>query len=123
MSFDQGDIEVPRIYISEGWYADELETIDDCEDAFAYLMSAVAEIEYQLEIVGRDRARENRLRRVLKYRRAALQIVNNRRGRITKKEKDAQQKAADRVLLDVLRENIPREDFDRCVAIAQARSA
>ncbi len=45
-----GDIEIPDIEIDAGWPVSDIKTIEDCDDAFAFLMSAVASIEYALTL-------------------------------------------------------------------------
>lgn len=43
------DIEIPVIEITEGWAAAAVQTRKECDDAFAYLMSACAQIEFQID--------------------------------------------------------------------------
>ena len=44
------DIEIPDIEIDKGWPVSDVQTINDCDDAFALLMSAVAKIEFDIEV-------------------------------------------------------------------------
>jgi hypothetical protein len=43
------DIIIPDIEIAPDWPVSDIATIEDCDDAFAYLSAAVANIEYQIE--------------------------------------------------------------------------
>lgn len=76
------DIEIPIIEISPGWAADSINTDEDFNDAFAYLMSAVAQIEYQIDmedskpLANQDRVWLARAKCALKYKKAALGIAN-----------------------------------------------
>jgi hypothetical protein len=44
------DVAIPEIEIAEGWKANSIATREDAEKAFDYLMAAVAQIEYQLDM-------------------------------------------------------------------------
>jgi hypothetical protein len=100
------EITVPDIEITAGWAVSEIETVEDCDDAYAYLMSAVAEIEYELELKDMGVCRfpdplwPARARRAMKYKRAALQIVGYKRGRIMEKVRQDGQANRDRALID-----------------------
>lgn len=79
------DIEIPVIEITSGWPAKDVSTQKECDEAFAYLMSAVAQIEFHIDMElikqkpNQDREWLARANCALKYKRAALQIVNQRR--------------------------------------------
>ena len=86
---DQGSgIEIPVIEIAEGWTVDELETLDDCDDAFAYLTGALVGIESQIDDaehrgdVGTDHFR--RLKAARRWKKAALSVVGTTRGKINR---------------------------------------
>lgn len=114
---DLETITIPDIEIADGWAVSEIETLEDCDDAFAYLMAAVAEIEYQLEqhqlgvVVSADPTWKARATRALKYKRAGLQLVGYARGRIADAAKRNFAARQDRVLLDYIRSICPREQY------------
>lgn len=122
------DIEVPVIEISDGWAAKDCQTIEECEDAFAVLTATIASIEYQIDIHEADQREDwhwlAKAKCALKYRKAALQIVQKRSGHITKQARKQDQKAIDRLMLDMARLEYP-EDFSRWLtaAIDQAGEA
>jgi hypothetical protein len=111
------DIEIPIIEIEPGWAADSVKTDQDCDNAFAYLVSAVAQIEYQIDFEdSKLLAHQNkewlaRAKCALKYKKAALQIVNLRRGRINQEAKRAWQDSKDRRLLEYIRKIVPDATF------------
>lgn len=111
------DIEIPDIEIDQGWSVSEIETLADCDDAFAFLMSACAAIEYSIDIevlkpIVQQRGEwMARAKSALKYKKAALQIVNHKRGRLNKEEDIATQNQRDRVLLEYIRQRVSDEQF------------
>lgn len=80
------EIQVPIIEITDGWTVDEIETEDDCDDAFAVLTALVVSIEDRmdrLEEAGNGLTPEYRhAKRALRWKKAALSVVNTKRGRI-----------------------------------------
>lgn len=111
------DIEIPDIEIDQGWYVSEVKTLDDCDDAFAYLMSASAAIEYSIDVELLKPAHQQRgewmarAKSALKYKKAALQIVNQKRGRLNKEEDIAVQSSRDRLILEHIRKRVSDEQF------------
>jgi hypothetical protein len=110
------DIIIPDIDIDKGWPASSVKTIEDCDDAYAFLMSAIAQIEFQIDEAalpnsGADPRWVNKAKCALKYKRAALNIVNLRRGRIEREQRAAKQVSRDRALLDHIRANTDAAQF------------
>jgi hypothetical protein len=111
------DIEIPVIEITEGWAAEDCKTLDQCDDAFAYLMSAVAGIEFQIDMeatkpeTSQDKAWLARAKCALKFKRAALQIVNQRRAVINAEASRAFQSRRDSKLLQHIRSIVPDHQF------------
>lgn len=111
------EISIPDIEIQDGWAVSEIETVEDCDDAYSYLMAAVAEIEYELELKDlgvckfADPTWPARARRALKYKRAALQLVGFKRGRIMDERRKAAQDTRDRALLDHIKSVVPGHQF------------
>ncbi len=118
------DIEIPDIEISEGWAVSEVETLDDCDDAFAYLSAAVAQIDYQIEmhlirpLSHQDAEWAARARCALKYKKAALGIISNKRSMIMKRQKQEFQRERDRVLLDYIKSVTPVAQYMEWVRLA-----
>lgn len=111
------DIEIPVIEITEGWSAESCTTKEQCDDAFSYLMSACAGIEYQIDVeFTKPKSQQDVLwlakaRCALKYKKAALQIVQHRRSTIGDAEKRAWQDSQDRRLLTYIRSVVPDHQF------------
>ena len=111
------DIEIPDIEIDKGWPVSDVQTINDCDDAFALLMSAVAKIEFDIEVETLKPKNQQdglwlaKARCALKYKKAALQIVNFARGRIADEEKRRKHNTQDRILLEYIRKVTPNEMF------------
>lgn len=120
-------INIPDIEIGPGWAVSDIETEEDCDDAFAYLMAAVAEIEYQLELydegVGENTQRPQwaaNARRALKYKRAALQILNTMRKKIANEEKQKSRERFERQLIDHIRGRVGDQQFHTWVGECSA---
>lgn len=111
------DIVIPDIEITPGWAVSEVETIEDCDDAFAYLSAAVAQIDYQIEMhllrmpADQDAEWAARARCALKYKKAALGMISNKRTSIRRRENQAVQRERDRVLLDHIKAIVPAITF------------
>jgi hypothetical protein len=111
------DIEIPVIEITAGWSAESVQTRKDCDDAFAYLMSACAGIEFQIDTEltkpknFQDVMWMAKAKCALKYKKAALQIVQQRRSIIAETERRAWQDSRDRKLLEYIRGAVPNQQF------------
>jgi uncharacterized protein YebE (UPF0316 family) len=112
------DILIPEIEIAPGWVARSVSTNADCDDAYAYLMSAVASIEYQLEMATipadrhyNDTAWRAKTNAALRFKKAALQIVNQRRSDINRERNMAFQREHDRQLLAYIKAQVPAPMF------------
>jgi hypothetical protein len=84
------DIEIPVIEICDGWTVDDIETEDDCDDAFALLTKIIARIEEHLDILEANEKKQDiqyiKTKTALRYKRAALNIVNTKRGRLKREQ-------------------------------------
>lgn len=118
------NIEIPSIEICEGWVAEDLVTEDDCDDAFAYLTGAIVSIEARLEdmeISGQDNGDLYiRTRGALRWKKAALQVVQQMRGKIARKQKDAQSQHMNNRLLMYFRVN-HQDTFDAALSHVSRR--
>lgn len=107
------DIEIPIIEISEGWPVTDVKTLDDCEDAFAYLSSAVAGIEMQIELESfkipsqQDGEWTAKAKAALRFKKAALAIVSQKRSTINKQLEREWNESRDRKLLRFIRDLTP----------------
>jgi hypothetical protein len=86
-NFNQGDeIEVPVIEICDGWTVDDIETENDCDDAFAVLTALVVSIEARMDdlaIAGKELSVDyKRAKSALRWKKAALSVVGIKRGKI-----------------------------------------
>ena len=129
------EIEIPVLEIAGEWTVDDLRTEDDCDDAYAYLVSAVASIEYQLDMyaiapaehqIGRnDPTWAPRARAALRMKRAALQVVQNTRGRLDRKRRAAEQDSLRQEFMDIVRDSDParfRVWLDEAISTTQRRA-
>ncbi|MBO6755446.1 MAG: hypothetical protein JJ902_03915 [Roseibium sp.] len=119
------EITIPEIEITEGWIARDVASVEEAIDAYAYLMASIAEIEYELELnqlgVGRfsDPTWPARARRALKYKKAALNLVNNTRGRLEREQKRKLQENRDRAFLDHIKASLTDREFNALVSSFQ----
>lgn len=112
--FDQGsDIEIPIIEITKDWTVDDIQTLDDCDDAHAYLTGAVCSIEDKIDAaieLGTDLGIGFRkLKRALRWKKAALNVVQTKRGKITRALKKAEKLKHDERLINRMRDMFPKE--------------
>lgn len=112
--FDQGsDIEIPIIEITKDWTVDDIQTLDDCDDAHAYLTGAVCSIEDKIDAaieLGTDLGVGFRkLKRALRWKKAALNVVQTKRGKITRALKKAENLKHDERLINRMRDMFPKE--------------
>lgn len=111
------DIEIPVIEITEGWDAEKVTTRQECNDAFSYLMSACAQIEFQIDVeLTKPKSHQDdlwiaRAKCALKYKKAALQIVQQRRSTISTAEERAWKERRDGRLLEYIRGIVPDHQF------------
>jgi len=104
------DIEIPDLEITEGWSVSEVATLQDCEDAHNYLVGAIAGIEYQIDAEGFKPLAEQRgewvarAKSALRYKKAALNIVQNKRGTLNEQRREAG-------LLAFIRSVVPPEQW------------
>jgi hypothetical protein len=117
MSQHLDELDIPVIEIRDGWAAEEVSSEQECLNAYAYLMSAVAEIEYQIDCydLGQpfftDPLWIARARRALKYKRAALQIVNTRKGQMARAHREKREREGNAMLLNHIRDKVSDEQF------------
>lgn len=111
------DVEIPIIEISDGWAAEDCNTTEQCNDAFAYLMSAVAGIEYQIDMeLTKPKERQDlvwmaKAKCALKFKKTALQIINQKRSVISSEADREFKDRRDRKLLEYIRSVVPGETF------------
>ena len=123
------DIFIPVIEITEGWAAADCATTADCDDAFAYLMAAVAGIELQIDLEALKPVADQRgewlakAKCALKYKKAALQIVTHRRSAINAKERAARQATDDATLLHHVRAALPAETWTQITSTYMREAA
>lgn len=93
MTYEPDEIEVPVISITQGWDVDDIETEDDCDDAFAVLTALVVSIEARMDdlaMAGNELSVDyKRAKSALRWKKAALSVVNTKRGEIRRQEKEA----------------------------------
>ena len=98
------DIHVPIIEITEGWTVDEIQNEDDCDDAFAVLTAIIVSIEVKLETLEMDGFDKTysyiKTKAALRWKKAALSVVNNKRGKFKRQRTEELQGSNDaRVLM------------------------
>ncbi|WP_226782716.1 hypothetical protein [Oceaniglobus trochenteri] len=116
MTTHADEIEIPIVEIAPGWTVDDIRTEDDCDDAFAYLCKAVTAIETRLEEMEEfgcaDARLKIRTRSALRWKKAALTIVQTKRGQINRRRKEELHASRQRRLIDTIRDTEP-EAFRR----------
>lgn len=116
------DIVIPDIEIDRGWPVSDIKTIEDCDDAFAFLTAAVAGIELQLDLhvlkpaAYQDHEWAARARYALKFKKAALGIVTAKRSQIKNAEKQKFQREHDRRLIEYIRGRVDGATYTAWVA-------
>jgi len=110
---DEDNIEVPIIFITDGWSVDEIETEDDCDDAHAVLTGIIARIESHMddiEMQGNGMTVEfKKARAALRWKKAALNVVNTKRGRIRRNENERQIQDFNRRIINYFKAMHPSE--------------
>lgn len=119
--------DVPILSINREWDVDQIQTLQDCDDADAILTEAIVSIESQLAtdaVAGCLRGHDWRIKAkgALKYKKRALQIVARRRGELNKLSRQATGADHDRELLDTIKEHFP-EQFFAAIGKMQAKRA
>lgn len=120
------DIEIPVIEIEPGWSVSDLHTIEDCDDANAILIAAVAGIEMQIELASfkplnlQDPEWTARAKGALRFKKAALGIVMNRRGAINRAEELKRLDRENEQLLAFVREALPPGEWFKLVTAFNA---
>ena len=116
---------VPVLMISEDWAVDDISTTEECDDAFVVLTEQIAGIQqsllrahHEFNETGHHPSWTNRAKTALRMKKAALQMLQRRRGDINRKEKLARQESRDREFIELFRKHEP-EAFLRIVEIAK----
>ena len=96
-------MDVPVIYITDDWTIDDVETEEDCDDALAVLTGALASCETrvdELEAMGQKGSETHiKVKAALRWKKAALAMVQIKRGRINReKARKAAQENERRIL-------------------------
>jgi hypothetical protein len=116
-------VTIPVLEIVPGWAVDDINTIDECDDAHVKIMALIAEIEYQIDMhdarypSDRDYEWLARAKRALKFKKASAQAINNSRARIGRLEKKNRQETQDKRMIDLIRQEVSPEQFGRWVHI------
>lgn len=96
-------IDVPVIEIQDGWTVDDIQTEDDCDDAMAVLTKALAACETrvdELEALGQKGTETHiRVKSALRWKKAALAMVQIKRGRINREKTRALSAEVERRIL------------------------
>lgn len=114
------------IYIDDNWAVDEIETVEDCDDAFETLLYAIASIEYQLDMeaiqrtsLSEDDTWERRARAALRLKKSAFSLVQYKRGAIERVRRDMERKTTAEFFLRIVKRDQP-EQFKRWMSEAGA---
>lgn len=116
------DVVIPDIEIDDGWSVHDVKTFEDCEDANAYLVSAVAAIEYAIDIEDakpqhqQDLEWRAKARCALRYKKAALSIVSSKRSKLRADAERDFLNRRDAILLEYIRTRVTDEQFLNWVA-------
>lgn len=88
------DITIPEVEITKGWLVSELETVEDCDDALAFLTESVASCDAQLALydagaLERPAQWRANTRTALYWRKHAREVVYQRRAMLRSQERRA----------------------------------
>ena len=107
------EIQVPIIAITGDWTVDEIETEDDCDDAFAILTALIVSIEARMDdlaMSGQELSVEHkRAKSALRWKKAALSVVNIKRGKILRRKKAEHDETQSQKLMNYFRAMHPQE--------------
>jgi len=93
------DIQIPVVYICDGWAVDDIETIEDCEDAYIKLVQICASIEAQIEDLTASGGFIGSAKAALRWKKLAMNLVNLKKARISRKAADEKQYSRDRLTI------------------------
>jgi hypothetical protein len=99
------DIEIPVVYITDGWAVDDIETIDDCEDAHTLLISQCAAIEHRIDLLQLQRGKSSdiaRAKAALKWKKLALALINAKKGKLSRIAQIERENSQDRLILSYI---------------------
>lgn len=119
------DLVIPEIMVADGWPVSAVQTVEQCDEAYAYLNAAVAEMEYQLELhdLGQspytDPVWPAACRRALKYKRTALRLVDSRRKLISERERKELLNSKDNRLLTLIKGSVRPTQWSAWVAAVE----
>jgi hypothetical protein len=114
---------VIELRVDDGWAVEDLQTCEECDEARLVLTETIARIEEQLleakQKLGATGEYANgewyrRAKTALRYKKAALQAVQNRQAQIRRAQKQDAQQTRDRMLLDLIREKYPEQFKAAC---------
>lgn len=112
MSYED-EIHVPIIAITGDWTVDDIETEDDCDDAFAILTALIVSIEARMDdlaMSGQELSVDHkRAKSALRWKKAALSVVNTKRGKIRRQEKEAHDESQSQKIMNYFRAMHPQE--------------
>jgi hypothetical protein len=122
------DIEIPVVYITDDWEVDDVETIDDCEDAHTLLISQCAAIEHRIDMLQLHREKSSEIARAkaaLKWKKLALALVNAKKGKLSRIAQIERDNSRDRLVLSYIGTENPAliRDADRWARDVTARRA
>ena len=104
-----------RLFIEEGWYVDELETLDQLDEADTAINLIIADIEHQIDLEDLENYPDKEWRagakRALKVKRVVAQAINRRRASIARQHKETVQGSRDRALIDYLRTRLGKDEW------------
>jgi hypothetical protein len=115
------DIEIPELEITAGWLVSDVKTLQDCDDAHAYLTGACAGIECQIsmeEVKIPSQQRPEWLARTkaaLRFKKGALAVVSTRRGAINRQSEIDRQDRYNEQLLAFARDALGPERWMQIV--------
>jgi len=99
-------------YIRPGWSVDDLKSVEDCDQAVALIQAALIHMEEellraQLHEEFADPDWYARVKTAIRKHKQLLSMVHNRRGDFTRKKRQAETMAENRLLLDEIKKMNP----------------
>lgn len=110
---------VPILLVDDNWPVDDIQTLEEADDAVLILSDSIASINFQLEAPPRDgvknRLWEAKARLAMRLKQAALKEVEIKRERLSKTA------FQDYAIMRIARSHVDRDTFDAWTAEARGR--
>lgn len=105
-----------EVYITDEWRVSDLRTLDDCTKARDHLTGIIAAIEHRIASTKLDYSDYAKARTALRWKKRALQLVQEKHGVLAREARRSIQDSRDRQLLALIKALYPNE-FAKAAAV------